>query len=52
MEGSIVASPNDTSNMMSYTLVALHKNVAVSPDVTVWFLGGIPPIRERSGHLR
>ena len=41
---------NDTSNMMSYTLVALHENVAVSPNLTV-LSGGTTPIRERSGNL-
>ena len=41
MERLIVAPPNDTSNMMSYTLVALHENVAVSSNMTVWFCGGV-----------
>ena len=47
VEGSTLT----TSYMMSYTLVALHKNVAVSSNLTVLSLGGTTPIRERSGYL-
>ena len=39
-----------TSNMMSFTLVELHENVALSPNMTVR-LEGSTPIRERIGHL-
>ena len=47
VEGSTLT----TLNMMSFTLVALHENDAVSPNMTVWLSGGVTPDAKGIDHV-